>query len=105
MLLSGIKKKEDGMDEIRPWMKWSIAAMLGCCAASVFAALLLDHTPLTTTVIQGVQGRYFLPILLLFLLITRGDWLKTSKNTEKIAIFLSIMMQPIIAYQVLTFMM
>lgn len=49
---------------------WSATVLLGATAA-VFLALYLSFTPVGLWVISGVQGRYFLPLLLLSLAVLR----------------------------------
>ena len=43
------------------------------CILGVEAALLLDYTTIDSIVVQGVHGRYFLPILPLLLLLFKGN--------------------------------
>ncbi len=72
-----------------------------CC---IMAALLLDWTPASYTVIQGVQGRYFLPILLLILFIIRGNWMTIKQNVPKYCVFVTVLVQPYIFYSIITYM-
>lgn len=46
----------------------SAALIFGATALVIFVTLLVDYTPLGSTTVVGVQGRYFLPILPLLLL-------------------------------------
>lgn len=50
--------------------------------------LLLDHTTMGSTCIEGVQGRYFIPALPLVFLILRNNMIKVSKNTDDMVLVL-----------------
>lgn len=59
---------------------------LSCVALTVIATLLLlciGHTPSTSPYIQGVQGRYFIPILPLVMLAVRNNTLVFKKDIDK----------------------
>ena len=49
----------------------------------IMVVMLLSWTPIGSGVIQGVQGRYFLPILPLTLLIFENDIIFMRKNIER----------------------
>jgi uncharacterized membrane protein len=53
----------------------------------VCAAMLLSWTPLSYNTIEGVQGRYFLPILPLALLLFRNSTIALKKSIDNILIF------------------
>ena len=46
----------------------------------------LSWTPVGSEYIMGVQGRYFLPMLPLFLVILRNNRIVVRKNIDKLAI-------------------
>ena len=104
LFISAMKKQDETID-IRPWCRWLFAIIalysIGCTAA----AMLLDWTPLSYTQILGIQGRYFLPILMPLLLIMRGNWIKIGNRTENYCIFTTIMVQPFIFYAILEHML
>lgn len=50
--------------------------------------LLLDHTPMDSTMILGVQGRYFLPALPLVFLFARNNTIELNKSFDKKLLFL-----------------
>ena len=57
------------------------------CALGVFGltltAMLLNWTPIWSTLILGVQGRYFLPVLPLLLLCVRKMDIRSGKDMVK----------------------
>lgn len=75
LLLSSFKSIDDGECMGIPFRMCSVAVFIVCVLA-VMASMLLDWTSVTDTVINGVQGRYFLPLLPLLLVA-----LRTSKVT------------------------
>ncbi len=57
-----------------------------CLAASaglIMLSLLVLHTPVGSVIIYGVQGRYFLPLLLPFILALRFNRFSISRKLEK----------------------
>lgn len=53
------------------------------CCAMVIVALLLDHTPITSAYVEGVQGRYLLPAYLACLFCIGGDNFRFKKNMDR----------------------
>ncbi len=81
LLLGVIDMKEDKV-QIALWKKLFIIFL--CCGVIVlvFTGMLIGWTPNTSTIIEGVQGRYFLPILpLVLILFAKGNKILTL-NTK-----------------------
>ena len=60
------------------------------CAGVISASMLgimFDWTPESSMVIEGVQGRYFLPVLPLLLLLTRNRTLVLRKDITRGMLF------------------
>lgn len=55
--------------------------------------MLLNWTPLSFSHVEGVQGRYFLPVMVLFLLGLRTKSASISKEADKPIIFTAVFMQ------------
>ena len=77
------------------WFSRSQRLLIGLLAVvywlAVNLALYIYYSPVGFKVIIGLQGRYFLPIALLFIPLFYGSWLKTSlRSYRKIAIFVPI---------------
>ena len=68
------------------WM-WLLAG-LTCLLASL--SILFSWTPLTSSTIEGVQGRYFIPALPLIFLAIRGNGLTRPANSDKYIIFFCV---------------
>lgn len=66
---------------------WIWALCLGC-AGAVCLSMLIAWTPFSSLVISGVQGRYFLPVLPVFLLTIKNDWIVLTKNTDRTVLYL-----------------
>lgn len=68
----------------RIWI-WFLAA---AAAGAVMFSMLLAWTPVTSLVISGVQGRYFLPFLPVVLMTLKNRWIICTKNRDKEILFL-----------------
>ena len=74
---------------IVPWFFYSEA--LNCitaCASAVMLSMLIAWTPLSSRVINGVQGRYFLPFLPVLLLALKNDWVVLTKERNRSILYL-----------------
>lgn len=60
------------------------------CFVGVFLALmgtmLIAYTPMSSIYIEGVQGRYLLPVLPLLLLCIPGDWISVREGAGKLTL-------------------
>lgn len=61
---------------------WIWVLCLGCTAALMFS-MLLAWTPLSSKIICGVQGRYFLPFLPVLLMACKNDRIVLTKNQDR----------------------
>ena len=68
----------------RIWI-WVVCA--GCGAAVLFS-MLLAWTPVSSAVITGVQGRYFLPFLPILLMSLKNETVVLTKNVDRTLLFL-----------------
>lgn len=59
---------------------------LGCVLATMFS-MLLAWTPVSSKVISGVQGRYFLPFLPVLLMSLKNDFVVLTRNRERTILF------------------
>ena len=97
LLLSSIKRKETEQyldKDAKLVMLYTFAVSVAC----IMAGLMLRHSPLGGGVIQGVQGRYFIPVAILFFMLFRSDTVVADRKLDKYQMlsFLIILM-PIIA--------
>ena len=61
---------------------WTAVVCLGCAGATMLS-MLIAWTPASSGHIMGVQGRYFLPFLPVFLLILKNNWIALTKNRDR----------------------
>ena len=66
---------------------WVWVTCFGCAAAILFS-MLLAWTPVSSRIITGVQGRYFLPILPVFLMSIKQDFAVLTRNRDREILFL-----------------
>ncbi len=66
---------------------WALALCL-LCAAAVLMSMLLAWTPVNSPIVIGVQGRYFLPVLPLFLICCKNDLIVLTKDVNRQVLFL-----------------
>lgn len=67
--------------------KWWIFVITCASAALVLLGMLVSWTPVTYVSVEGVQGRYFFPILLLGLMILRNSKIIFDKNADRAVAF------------------
>lgn len=68
----------------RIWI-WVLCAI---CAGATMFSMLLAWTPVSSKVISGVQGRYFLPFLPILLLSWKNDIVVLTKNADRSILYL-----------------
>lgn len=71
---------------------WMILVFIGVCALAV-AAMLLYWTPNSFYTIEGVQGRYFLPALVLGVLALRTKKTSVSENADTYVMLWTVILQ------------
>ena len=64
------------------------AALCGLCGLAAMASMLIVWTPLSSQVISGVQGRYFLPFLPVLLIAFKNDAIVLTKNGNRSILYL-----------------
>lgn len=103
-LLFSIMKVENETIKFGKKIRYLFAAICIVSICCVMAAMLLGWTPASYTVIQGIQGRYFIPILLLGLFILRSDLIVIKQNVLKYCIFATMLIQPYVIYSFISYM-
>lgn len=58
------------------------------CAGATMLSMLIAWTPVSSPVISGVQGRYFLPFLPVLLLTCKNDFVVLTKNRDRSILYL-----------------
>lgn len=98
-------KKENETFDLKTWIRCLFAIIALYSIACTAAAMLLDWTPISYKEILGIQGRYFLPVLMPLLYVMRGNWVKINENAEKYCIITTMIMQPFLYYCILSHML
>lgn len=68
----------------RIWI-WVLCA---ACAGAAMFSMLLAWTPVSSKIINGVQGRYFLPFLPILLMTWKNDTVVLTKNADRSILYL-----------------
>ena len=76
-----------------------IFVVCGACVAAAFGTMLIAWTPVSSLVISGVQGRYFLPFLPVFLMACKNDWLILTKDRNRSILYLMICANGYVLYR------
>lgn len=82
LILSVMKTKEEPL-YVRLGQKCWIALVGAACIGIILAGMLLTWTPYGNVSIEGVQGRYFLPLMPALLLLGRNSRLTWDHSPEK----------------------
>ena len=104
LFITAMKKENEAFD-LKPWIRCLFAIIALYSIACTAAAMLLDWTPISYKEILGIQGRYFLPVLMPLLYVMRGNWVKINENAEKYCIITTMIMQPFLYYCILSHML
>ncbi len=83
LLFSFFRKKGDPSERIRPSGRVLILAAIAASALLIMTSMYLGWTPLSYGIIQGVQGRYFIPLLLPAALVFRGLPVSLGENSDR----------------------
>lgn len=73
----------DNTKKIDKWDKWMQAFIIVSTIALMFTSLYVQWTPVGANIIDGVQGRYFIPLLLPIMMITNFNGIESFKNKNK----------------------
>ena len=99
LLLASAKTERDVL-----LFDWKEKVWMGCICAAVIGAtllaLLLDFTPLGRDHIDGVQGRYFIPILPLIIFMFRSRVVVLKRNIDNYLVMLFTCIQVVAVLQV-----
>ena len=86
LVLSDLKEEDEGIG-LKCRDKCLIGVVVCLVFAATCAAMLLSWTPITSRAVEGVQGRYFLPILPLVLLLFRNGRIVWKGRMHNILIY------------------
>ena len=95
---NGTKRREFGVTMVQ---KISYLVVIMLSAAMVFASMFMSWTPKNSIEIAGIQGRYFLPLLPLFLMLFSSRNVTLKKDIGRKSMFLAVCLQCIAIYGIL----
>ncbi len=81
MVLASLQRQEEAAPLSGGKKSWFVLAAVLCFAA-IEGAMLLAYTPVGVNYIKGVQGRYFLPLLPLVLILFKTDAIVVKKEIK-----------------------
>lgn len=87
LMVLALRKPGEELILVKGKRVW-IFTVCGVCAAAALGSMLLAWTPVSSKVINGVQGRYFLPFLPVFLMACKNDWLILTKDRNRSILYL-----------------
>lgn len=58
--------------------------------AALMGSMLIAYTPMSSTYIEGIQGRYLLPVLPVLLMSIPGDWIRLKSGVSKTTLMIFI---------------
>lgn len=96
MILIAVIQNENEKNFFSWKIKTFFLFIVGICIACAEGGMLLGWTPRSFAYVDGVQGRYFLPVLLLALLTLRGKWCYKSEKVNRVVMYLTLLIQPFI---------
>lgn len=82
LILSAMKTKDEPV-YVKSGQKWWIAFVCAASAGIILAGMLLTWTPRGHISIEGVQGRYFIPMMPALMVLLRNRTLTWEKNPER----------------------
>ena len=90
IILFSIKRKEDNHKVTKGTKIYLLIAIL-ITYVGTLTALLMDYTPYGFLYVYGVQGRYFLPVLIPTMLLIHSSVVEIEKKADKYLIFVFIL--------------
>ncbi len=82
LVLSVCKTREEPL-YVKAWQKWWVVLVCGASFGMILVGMLLTWTPMGNVSIEGVQGRYLIPLLPALMLVGRNRLLLYERNPER----------------------
>ena len=99
LLLASLKQEQESTYITAGHKVWCMVLFVAVSFLIVFS-MLLGHTPITSIYAEGVQGRYFLPIMPLFLLCVRNNCVVLKKNIDKGIIIAAVVLNVFVVQKI-----
>lgn len=96
-----VKEKDGSQFEVTTVQKVSYVVCMALSAGMVFVSMFMSWTPKNSTAIAGVQGRYFLPLLPVFLLLFYNRNLIQRKDMDRKYMYIAVCLQCVAVYGIL----
>ncbi len=91
LALLGIRRAGEAL-YLSGWQKAWILFLAFSCLAGLMTAMMVGWTPLSSGVIEGVQGRYLLPMLPFVIMTMKNDRLvRTAGSDEKLFFYMCVL--------------
>lgn len=87
---SFLRKRGDEKGVLPDWPRFFLFVIVAAVCAMSVLSILFSFTPISSTVVEGVQGRYFIPVLPVLILAMRGRRVLRSANSDKYIIMFCI---------------
>lgn len=87
LLELAFRKPGENLEMSKKQRIWVLVVCAGCAAATM-GSMLIAWTPISSKVINGVQGRYFLPFLPVLLMALKNDTVVLTKNRNRSILYL-----------------
>ncbi len=87
LIMLALRKPGENLVLVKGRRIW-VMAVCAICVAVTMLSMLIAWTPLGSSVILGVQGRYFLPFLPIFLMACKNDAVVLTKNRNRSILYL-----------------
>lgn len=87
LFLLAMKKPEENQRIPLNGRIW-VAILCAGCGAAIMLSMLIAWTPLSSSIISGVQGRYFLPFLPILLICCKNNFIILTKNQNRSILYL-----------------
>lgn len=68
--------------------KCFVGLLILACVTAVLLSMLITYTPVSSKIISGVQGRYFLPVLPVLLIIMKNNRIVLTGNYDRTLLYL-----------------
>lgn len=76
------------------------AATFLAVTAALMGSMLIAYTPMSSTYIEGIQGRYLLPVLPILLMSIPGDWIKLKSGVPRAVLIMFIIAESYVLIRV-----
>lgn len=99
LILLSLRKPGEELILVKGKRLWIWFLCAACVGITMFS-MLLAWTPVSSAVIKGVQGRYFLPILPVFLFTIKNNFIVLTKNRDRNLLFIMMVLNSYVVLRI-----